>query len=57
MGKLLILSITDGEEQLLNKLKDFLAQEPGIEVVEPPTTKHILTFPGMDLHLRKLTVK
>ena len=57
MGKLLILSITDGEEQLLNKLKDFLAQEPGIEVVEPPTTKQILNIPGMELNLRNQTVK
>ena len=29
MGKLLILSITDGEEQLLDKLKDFQALPPG----------------------------
>ena len=36
MGKLLILSITDGEEQLLDKLKDFLAEAPGIEIVEQP---------------------
>ena len=57
MGKLLILSITDGEEQLLDKLKDFLAEEPGIEIVEPPATKHTLTFPGLELHLRKQTVK
>lgn len=57
MGKLLILSVTNGEEQILDRIKDFLAEEPGIEVVEPPTTKHILTFPGMELHLRKQTVK
>ena len=38
MGKLLILSITDGEEQILDRIKDFLAEEPGIEVVEPPAT-------------------
>lgn len=57
MGKLLILSITDGEEQLLDKLKDFLAEAPGIEIVEPPATKHTLTFPGLELHLRKQTVK
>ena len=57
MGKLLILSITDGEEQILDKLKDFLAEEPGIEVVEPPAAKHILTIPGLELHLRKQTVK
>ena len=57
MGKLLILSITDGEEQLLDKLKDFLAEAPGIEIVEPPATKHNLNFPGLELHLRKQTVK
>ena len=56
MGKLLILSITDGEEQLLDKLKDFLAEAPGIEIVEPPATKHILTFLGLELHLRKQTL-
>ena len=57
MGKLLILSITDGEEQVLDRIKDFLAEEPGIEIVEPPTTKHTITFPGLELHLRKQTVK
>ena len=44
MGKLLILSVTNGEEQILDRIKDFLAEEPGIEIVEPPATKHILTF-------------
>ena len=57
MGKLLILSITDGEEQILNKVKDFLAEEPGIEIVEPPAAKHTITFPSLGLHLRKQTVK
>ena len=57
MGKLLILSVTNGEEQILDRIKDFLAEEPGIEIVEPPATKHTLTFPGLELHLRKQTVK
>ena len=57
MGKLLILSVTNGEEQILDRIKDFLAEEPGIEIVEPPATKHILTFLGLELHLRKQTVK
>ena len=56
MGKLLILSVTNGEEQILDRIKDFLAEEPGIEIVEPPATKHILTFLGLELHLRKQTV-
>ena len=41
MGKLLILSVTNGEEQILDRIKDFLAEEPGIEIVEPPATKHM----------------
>ena len=57
MGKLLILSVTNGEEQILDRIKDFLAEEPGIEIVEPPATKHILTFLGLELLLRKQTVK
>ena len=57
MGKLLILSVTNGEEQILDRIKDFLAEEPGIEIVEPPATKHTLTFLGLELHLRKQTVK
>mgnify|MGYP000871166897 CR=1 FL=1 len=57
MGKLLILSVTNGEQQILDRIKDFLAEEPGIEIVEPPATKHTLTFPGLELHLRKQTVK
>ena len=55
MGKLLILSITDGEEQVLDRIKDYLAEEPGIEIVEPPDAKHTITFPGLELHLRKQT--
>ena len=54
MGKLLILSVTNGEEQILDRIKDFLAEEPGIEIVEPPATKHILTFLGLELHLTHL---
>ena len=38
-------------------IEDFLAEEPGIEVVEPPAAKHTLTIPGLELHLRKQTVK
>lgn len=33
MGKLLILSFTHGEEQILDKVKIFLAKEPGLEAV------------------------
>ena len=57
MGKLLILSVTNGEEQILDRIKDFLAEEPGIEIVEPPAAKHTITFPSLGLHLRKQTVK
>ena len=46
MGKLLILSITDGEEQLLDKLKDFLAEAPGIEIVERPPRSTPSPFPA-----------
>lgn len=56
MGKLLILSTKDGEEQILDRIKIFLAEEPGIEIVEPPAAKHTITFPGLELHLRKQTV-
>lgn len=57
MGKMLILSVSSGEEQILDKIKNLLAEEPGIEIVEPPATKHILNFPGLELHLRKQTAK
>lgn len=33
MGRLLILSVTHGEEQILDKVKIFLAKEPGLEAV------------------------
>lgn len=52
-----VVSVTNGEEQILDRIKDFLAEEPGIEVVEPPAAKHTLTIPGLELHLRKQTVK
>ena len=53
MGKLLILSVTNGEQQILDRIKDFLAEEPGIEIVEPPATKRTLPLPGLGLHVRK----
>ena len=54
MGKLLILSVTNGEEQILDRIKDFLAEEPGIEIVEPPGHGSISSpFLGLELHLRK----
>ena len=57
MGKLLILSVASEEEQILDKIKDFLAEEPGIEIVAPPAAKYILRFPGLELHLRKQTAR
>ena len=46
MGKLLILSVTNGEEQILDRIKDFLAEEPGIEVVSRPPQSTPSPFPA-----------
>ena len=56
MGKLLILSVTNGEEQILDRIKDFLAEEPGIEIVEQPTAKHTpVSYTHLDVYKRQLS--
>ena len=57
MGKVLIVSVIGNEEHILDKIKDLLAEETDIELVEPPSGKNTLSFPGLEIHLRKQTVQ
>ena len=45
------------EHTISQRSFELLKGAPGIEVVEPPAAKHTLTIPGLELHLRKQTVK
>ena len=36
MGKLLILSVTDHEEHILNKIMETIANEPELNHIAPP---------------------
>ena len=57
MSKVVILSLSDSEEHLLDRIKDLLAKESDIELVNPPSEKNSISFPNLELHLRKQTVK
>ncbi len=57
MGKLLILSVTNGEQQILDRIKGLPGGRAWNRNRGAAATKHTLTFPGLELHLRKQTVK
>ena len=57
MSKVVILSLSDSEEHILDRIKDLLAKETDIELVNPPSEKNSISFPNLELHLRKQTVK
>lgn len=42
---------------ILDRIKDLLAKETDIELVNPPSEKNSISFPNLELHLRKQTVK
>ncbi len=44
MGKILILSVTDHEEHILNKIMETIANEPELNHIAPPLPCNILSF-------------
>ena len=44
MGKILILSVTDHEEHILNKIMETIANEPELNHIAPPLPCNILFF-------------
>ena len=44
MGRILILSVTDHEEHILNKIMETIANEPELNHIAPPLPCNILSF-------------
>ena len=51
MGKFLILSVTDHEEHILNKIMEALADEPELDHIALPLSDDTLPFPELELSL------
>ena len=56
MGKLVILSITDHEEHIINKIMEFIAAEPEFIHLAPSPPQSTLSFPGLEIRLKEQTV-
>ena len=56
MGKLLILSVTDHEEHILNKIMELIADEPEFIHLAPSLPQSALSFPGLEIRLKEQTV-
>ena len=49
MGKILILSVTDHEEHILNKIMETIANEPKLNHIAPPLPCNILSFKNLEI--------
>ena len=56
MGKLLILSVTDHEEHILNKIMEIIADEPELDHIALPPSNASLSFPHLEIRLKEQTV-
>lgn len=55
MGKMLVLTFEDSEEELLEKIVSTLADEANFEVVQPVSSP-VLSFPGLEIRLHQRRV-
>ena len=56
MGKFLILSVTDHEEHILNKIMETIANELKLNHIAPPLPCNILSFKNLEIRLKEQTV-
>lgn len=56
MGKLLILSVPDHEEHIINKIMELIADEPEFIHLAPSLPQSALSFPGLEIRLKEQTV-
>ena len=56
MGKLLILSVPDHEEHILDKIMELIADEPEFIHLAPSLPQSALSFPGLEIRLKEQTV-
>lgn len=56
MGKILIMTFSDSEEHIMNKILTAVEGELTMEDISNFHKPSILTFPGLDIHIREQTV-
>ena len=57
MGKILILSVTDHEEHILNKIMETIANEPKLKsILRLLSLCNILSFKNLEIRLKEQTV-
>ena len=56
MGKLVILSVTDHEEHIINKIMELIADEPEFIHLAPSPSDTSLSFPNIEIRLKEQTV-
>lgn len=56
MGKLLVLSLSDCEEHIFNRVMAAIIDEPELDRIALPPSDAILSFPNIEIHLKEQTV-
>ena len=56
MGKIFVLSVTDHEEYILNRIMEIIAAESGFDHIVSFHPCNTLVFPGLELRLKERTV-
>ena len=56
IGKILILAFSNSEEKIVNKILLAIEGEATMEYIQNLNSPSILTFPGLDIHIREQTV-
>ena len=56
MGKLLVLSVSDHEEHIFNRIMAAIIDEPEFDHITLPFSDAILSFPNIEIRLKEQTV-
>ena len=56
MGKLLVLSLSDCEEHIFNRVMAAIIDEPELDRIALPLSDAILSFPNIEIRLKEQTV-
>lgn len=56
MGKLLVLSLSDCEEHIFNRIMAAIIDEPALDHITLPLSDAILSFPNIEIRLKEQTV-
>ena len=56
MGKILILTFSDAEESITNKILTAVEDEPTMEYISNPYNPSVLTFPNLEIRINEQTI-